>query len=105
MSVTAMNDFVNYIVDAMLKILLRRPVKEEVSVSLAPALNLVRSGDFAELRGRHAFYPKFLIEDGMKVKEQAEGERIYLSWRELASEKFFEDVEKMFEMLQKKKRQ
>jgi hypothetical protein len=103
MSVTAMNDFTNFIVDAVLKVLLRKPTKEEVSVSLAPALNLVRSGEFAELRGRHAFYPKFLVEEGMKVKEQAEGERIYMSWRELASEKFFEDVEKMFEMLQKRK--
>jgi hypothetical protein len=103
MSVTAMNDFVNFVVDAVLKVLLRRPAKEEVSVSLAPALNLVRSGEFAELRGRHAFYPKFLVEEGMKVKGQAEGERIYLSWRELASDKFFEDVEKMFEMLQKRK--
>jgi len=101
MSVTAMNDFFNFLIENIINALTRRPRKEEVTITIESPLNIVRSGEFAELRGRHAFSPKFLPE-GMRVKDQVEGERIYMSWRELASDKFFEDVEKMFEFMQKR---
>jgi len=103
MSVTAMNDFFNFLIENIINVLMRKAPKESITIQLESPLVFVRAGDFAELRGRHAFSPKLLIE-GIKVKDQVEGERVYMSWREFASEKFFEDVEKMFELMQKRSR-
>ena len=101
MSVTAMKEFIDFTVELVLNLLMKKKPQEKASIAIE-GVACTRRGDFAELRGRHAFSPKFFIE-GVKVKDQAEGERLYLTWRELASEKFFEDVEKMFEMIQKRK--
>ena len=95
MSITAMKEFMDYTFEIALRFLMRVPVREKASLVI-DRVTYARKGDYAELRGRHAFNPKFFIEKGIKVGDQEEGqiegERLYLTWKELASDKFFDDV-------------
>ncbi len=64
---------------------------------------------FAEYRGRELlFRPKFpLLRESESLRrlptvaEKREPERIYVTWREVASEDFFKDVEELTKRIQK----
>jgi len=66
---------------------------------------------FAEYRGnRILFRPRFaILKESEHLKnlpvtsEMREPERVYISWREVASEEFFKDVEELFKALERGK--
>jgi len=89
--------------------------KVEYRLSLRPTAQgwmFTQTADryFAEYRGiRHLFRPKFpiLVESEMLKRlpvtaERREPEKIYVSWREAASEGFFRDVEELAKLIQKR---
>lgn len=66
---------------------------------------------FAEYRGRNIlFRPRFVVlsESEMKklprIGEKREPERVYVSWKEAASEGFFKDVEELFKVVGKERK-
>jgi hypothetical protein len=64
---------------------------------------------FAEYRGRNIlFRPKFSVlheTDTLKdihfIRQHTDHERVYITWREAASDNFFKDVEYLFRRVQK----
>jgi len=92
----------------------KRGFREEYRLTIAPlqgwALTQTADRYFAEYRGnRLKFRPRFAIlteSESLKglplVTGKREPERVYVSWKEVASDDFFRDVEELFKMVSRR---
>lgn len=95
-----MGEALSTIIIAVLERLYPRPFfKEEITLGIFDRTGL-KDGVFVAMETRYLPFRPRLIPDGLKVVERKE--RVYTTWKELASDKFFEDVEKMFERMERK---
>jgi len=105
--------FTNVLFGIAEKIFLKeKPFKEEIKYTLKPIDSgwiFTQTADkyFVEFRGKRLlFRPKFAIireTDELRklpvVRGKTEPERVYVSWKEVASDEFFKDVETLFRMV------
>ena len=86
--------------------------REEYRITIKPVSQgwmFTQTADkyFAEYRGnRILFRPRFailkeseLLRNLPVTREKREPERVYVSWREVASDEFFKDVEELFKVV------
>ena len=84
--------------------------KEQIGITIAPTTGFAIAQEidryFAEYRGKYLkFKPKFPVYTERDIKKlpltrgKMEPEALYISWKELASDTFFKDVEVMFKKL------
>ncbi|MEM2029886.1 MAG: hypothetical protein QXV35_00940 [Archaeoglobaceae archaeon] len=96
-----MGEAISTIIIAIAERLYPRPFFEEKIELNIYEERAMKDGNFAVVDTRYLPFRPRLLADGIKAEEKKE--RVYITWKELASDKFFEDIEKMFERLEKSK--
>lgn len=95
-----MGEAISTIIIAVFERLYPHPFfKEEISIGIFDRIGQ-KDGVFVALETKYLPFRPRLMPEGINVVEKKE--RVYTTWKELASDKFFEDVEKMFERMERK---